>query len=61
MRRQAVGVVQDGGDRQVFTAYRAIDDDAQSAHCGEGVNRTPIAACAIVIEDEHRSGAHCFA
>jgi hypothetical protein len=54
VRRQRVGVVQHRGDRQVLAADRAVDDDLQALDRGEGVDRAPIAAGAIVIEDEHQ-------
>ena len=54
VRRQRVGVVQHRGDRQVLAADRAVDDDLQALDGGEDVDRAPIAAGAIVIEDEHQ-------
>jgi hypothetical protein len=54
VRRQRVGVVQHRGDRQVLAAHRAVDDDLQALDRGEDVDRAPVAACAIVIEDEHQ-------
>ena len=54
MRRQRVGVMQHRGDRQILAADRAVDDDLHALHRGEGVDRTPIATRAIVVEDEHQ-------
>ena len=54
VRRQRVGVVQHRGDRQVLAADRAVDDDLQALDRGEDVDRAPVAAGAIVIEDEHQ-------
>ncbi len=54
MRRQRVGVVQHRGDRQVLAADRTVDDDLHALDRGEGVDRAPVAAGAIVVEDEHQ-------
>jgi hypothetical protein len=53
VRGKRVGVVQDGCDGQVFAADWAVDDHAQAADGGEGVDCAPVAAGAIVVEDEH--------
>jgi hypothetical protein len=37
--------------RQVFAADRAIDDNAQAAHGGEGVDGAPVSAGSVVVED----------
>ena len=50
MRRQAISVMQHGGDRQVFATHRAIDHHAQAAHGGEGIDCAPVAAGAIVVQ-----------
>src|SRR5262249_4642633 len=57
VRRQRVGVVQYGGDGQVFAADRPVDDDLQPLDRGEHIHRAPIATGAIVIEDQHRPGS----
>ena len=54
VRRQRVGVVQHRRDRQVLAADRAVDDHLQALDRGEGVDRTPVAAGAIVVEDQHQ-------
>jgi hypothetical protein len=51
MRRECVGVMQHGGDRQVFAADRAVDDNPQATNSGEGVDGAPVAAGAVVVED----------
>ena len=51
VRRQRVGIMQHRRDGQVFAAHRAVDDDLKSLYRGENVNRAPIAAGPIVIED----------
>ena len=38
-------------DRQILAADGAVDDDLQALDRGEDVNRAPIAAGPIVIED----------
>ena len=55
MRRQGVGVVQHRRDRQVLATDRAVDDHLQSLDRGECVDRTPITAGTIVIEDQHHA------
>ena len=52
VRRQPVGVVQHRGDRQVLAADRPVDDDLQALDRGERVDRAPVAAGPIVIEDQ---------
>ena len=42
------------GDRQVLAAHRAVDDDLQPFDGGEHIDRAPIAAGAIMIEDQHQ-------
>ena len=58
MRRKAIGVMQNGGDGEVFAADRAIDQNAQAAHGGEGVNGAPVAAGSVVVEHKHWSVLH---
>ena len=55
VRRQRVGIMQHRRDRQVLATDRTVDDDLQALDRGEGVDRAPVAACAIVVEDEHRA------
>ena len=50
---KTICVVQNRCTRQIFTAYRAIDDDLQALDSREDIDRTPVAASAIVIEYEH--------
>ncbi len=57
VRRQRVGVVQHRGDRQVLAADRAVDDDLQALDRGEDVDRAPVAAGAIVVEDQHQTSS----
>jgi hypothetical protein len=57
VRRQPVGVVQHRGDRQVLAADRAVDDDLQPLHGREHVDGAPIAAGAVVVEDQHPTGS----
>jgi hypothetical protein len=57
VRRQGVGVVKDGGDGQVLAADRAVDHGTQAAHGAEGIDGAPVAAGAIVVEDEHRASS----
>ena len=54
VRRQAVGVVQDRGDRQVLAADRAVDDDLQALDRREDVDGAPVASCTVVIEHQHQ-------
>ena len=53
MRRQRVRVVQHRRHWQVLATDGTVDDHPQSAHGREGVDRAPIAAGPVVIEDEH--------
>ena len=55
VRRQGVGVVQHRGDRQVLAADRAVDDDLQSLDGGEDIDRAPVAAGPVVVEDQHHA------
>ena len=55
VRRQCIGVVQHRRHRQILAAHRTVDDDLQSLDRGERVHRTPVAASAIMIEDEHQA------
>ncbi len=52
VRGKRVGVVQDRSDGKVLAADRAVDDHLQSLDRGEGVDRPPVPAGAIMIEDE---------
>ncbi len=52
VRRQRVGIVEDTRDRQVLAPDGTVDDDLQALDRGEGVDRPPIAAGAVMIEDE---------
>ena len=54
VRRQRVGIVQHRGDRQILAADRAVDDDLHALDRGEGIDRPPVAAGAIVIEHQHQ-------
>ena len=54
VRRQRVGVVQHRGHRQVLAADRAVDDDLQALDRREDVHGAPVAAGAIVVEDQHQ-------
>ena len=59
MRWQCIGVVQHRCHGQVFTTDRAIDDHLQTFDGGEHIHRTPITACAVMVQDEGRlDGAH---
>ena len=49
--RQGIGVMQDRGHRQIFTAHRSVDDHLQALYRGEHVDAAPVAARAIVIQD----------
>ena len=53
MGRQRVGVVENRSDGQVLAADGAVDDDLQPLDGGEDIDRAPIAAGSVVIEDEH--------
>ncbi len=55
VRRQRVRVVQHRGDGQVLAADRPVDDDLQALDGGEAVDGAPIAAGAVVIEDQHQA------
>ncbi len=52
MRGQGIGVMQHRGDGQVLAADRAVNDDLQALDGREDVDRTPVAARAVMIEDE---------
>ena len=54
VRRQRVGVVQYRGDRQVLAADRPVDHDPQAADRGERVDRAPVSASPVVIQNQHR-------
>ena len=54
VRRQTIGVVQHRGHRQILAADRPVDDHLQPLDRREYVHRSPVAAGAIVIEDEHQ-------
>jgi hypothetical protein len=41
--------MQNGGDRQILTTDRTVDDDLQAFDGSEDVHRSPIATCAVVI------------
>ena len=51
VRGQGVGVVQHRRHRQVLAADRAVDDDLQALDRGEDVDRAPVAAGPVVVED----------
>ena len=51
VRRQRVGIVQHRRHRQVLAADRAVDDDLQALDRGEDVDRAPVAAGSVVVED----------
>ena len=53
MRWQRISVVEDGRHRQVLATDRAVDDDFQPAHRGEGINGAPISPRAIMVENQH--------
>ena len=53
MRRQRVGVVQDGRDRQVLAAHGAVDDNLQALHRTEGIDRPPVPASPVMVLDQH--------
>ena len=55
VRRQRVGVVQHRGHRQVLAAHRTVDDDLQALDRREDVDRAPVAAGSVVIEDQHHA------
>ena len=57
VRRQAIGVVQHRGDRQVLAADWTVDNDLQALDRSEHVNRAPVAAGSIVIHDQHQIGS----
>ena len=57
VRWQRIGVMQHAGHRQVLATDRAVDDDLQTFDRGEHIHRTPITACAVMVEDE-RQAAH---
>ena len=54
MGRQGVGVVEDGGDRQVLAAHGPVDDHLEALDRGEDVHGAPIAAGPIMIENQHQ-------
>jgi hypothetical protein len=47
--------VQHGGDGQVLAPHGAVDDDLQPAEGGKGVDGAPVAAGAVVVQDEHQA------
>ena len=51
VRRQRVGIVQHRGDRQVLATDRTVDDHLQALDRREDVDRAPVAACPVVVED----------
>ena len=53
VRRQRVGVVQDGRHRQVLATHRAVDHHLQTLHGAEGIDGTPVAASAVMVLDQH--------
>lgn len=53
MRRQPVGIVQNGGHREVLAADRAVDDDLQALDGREDVDGAPITAGAVEVVDQH--------
>ena len=57
MRRQRIGVMQHRGDRQVLAAHRAVDDHLQALDGREDVDRTPVAAGAVMIDHEHEGAS----
>src|ERR1700761_2313992 len=52
--------MQHRGDWQVLTADRAIDDDLEALHGRESIDSAPVAARAIMIEDEHQIISSAF-
>ena len=55
VRWQCVGVMQHRGDRQVLAADRAVDHHLQALDGRENIDRAPVTACAVVVNDvSHR-------
>ena len=55
VRRQRVRIVEHGGHGQVLAADRAVDDDLQALDRGKGVDRAPVTARAVMIDDERHT------
>ncbi len=53
VRRQPVGIVQNGGHREVLAADRAVDNDLQAPDGREHVDGAPITAGAVEVFDQH--------
>ena len=54
MWRQCIRVVQHRGHRQVFAAHRTINHNLQAFDCSKDIDRAPIAASTIVVNDIHQ-------
>ncbi len=52
MRWQTVGIMQYRSHRQILAANRTVDNNLQPLDGCERVNRTPVAACPVMIDDQ---------
>ena len=57
VRRKRIGVMQHGGDRQVLAADGPVDDHLQPFDRREDIDRSPVTARTIVIENQHQTGS----
>ncbi len=49
VRGQCVCVMEDGGDRQIFTSHRAVNNHLQTLDRGEYIDGAPVASGAVVV------------